>query len=137
VLNQFDQHAQRGLGVNKGDLGVVQARARLLVDQLHALAAQMLERRLDVVDAVGDMVGALAALAQKLGEGRLIRGRRDQLDQRLAHLRDRDAHMAIAQLGVFPFLYAEGASIKGDSFLKIVDRDTDVVDLCEHMTNSV
>ena len=64
----------------EGDPAVADPGARLGVDQLDALALELGERRLDVVDAVGDVVQARALALEELADRGVRAERREQLD---------------------------------------------------------
>src|SRR5689334_2336558 len=55
-LDDLGEHAARGGRVQEGDARPADPDARLLVDELQATRAQRAERRLHVVDLVGDVV---------------------------------------------------------------------------------
>ena len=66
-LRGFDDLGQHAAGrprVQEGDAAVADPGPRLGVDQLDAVVGELAERRLDVVDAVGDVVQARAPCAR-------------------------------------------------------------------------
>ena len=73
--------------MEKGDEVAVRAfAARVLVDQAHALASQLGERRLDVGDAVRGVVEFRRGIAAEARDRRVVIERAQQLDDRLAGL---------------------------------------------------
>jgi len=79
-LAQLKENAVRCFGMNKRYPGPARTIARHLVDQLDALGFQLCQSRLDVVDSNCDMMQALAALLDKLGNRAVRAGRFQQLD---------------------------------------------------------
>ena len=60
LLDELDEGAERGLGVDEGDGGPAAAGPGRLVDDLVALGLDPVERGRAVVDPVADVVDALA-----------------------------------------------------------------------------
>src|SRR5215217_1945293 len=71
-LDDLGQDPAGGGGVKEGDPRAAYAGARRLVDQPDALLAQAGQRRLDVVDPVGDMVQAGTALGHEAADGCVV-----------------------------------------------------------------
>src|ERR1035437_6669173 len=102
---------------------------RLLVEQPGTLAAQLRQRRPDVIDPIGDVVHPLAALLQEAADGGLGTDGSNQL------------HMGAAQVehGRFDAVLlhplwnagadAEQLLVSGDAGVEVGYGDTDVVDL--------
>ena len=88
-----------------------------------------LERGGAVVDPVADVVEALAALLEVLGDGGVVAGRGGELDVRVGHLHQGllDAvgvdDLAVVDLG------AERLCVVRDGGVEVVDGDGDVIDL--------
>ena len=61
------------------------ARPRLLVYEVHAVALELGERLLQVIDLEGDVVEALAAFRQEFPDRRIGTGRLDEFDRRFSH----------------------------------------------------
>ncbi len=70
--------------MDERDQPVVQAAARLTVDQLDAGCRQLVERGRQVVDEVGDVVDAGAACVEESADWRVVLDRREDLDPALA-----------------------------------------------------
>src|SRR5690606_7001992 len=136
LLDQFDERAEGGLRVDEGHRRPPAARAGLLVDDPPTLGLDRLEGGRAVVDPVADVVEALAAALQELGDGRVGAGRGEELHVAVRDLEQRllDAvgldHLPVVDLG------AEGVAVVRDGGLEVVDGDGDVVDLGqEHTVN--
>ena len=89
LLDELDQRAEAALGVDEGHGRAAAAGAGRLVDRRGAGGLHRRERRGAVVDAVADVVQALAPLLEVLGDRRVVAGRREQLDVALGHLQQR------------------------------------------------
>src|SRR5437588_5291086 len=86
LLDELDQRAEGRLGMQEGDGGAAAAGARVLVDDAGSLGLDVLEHLVAVVDAVADVVDALAVLLHVLGQRRVVAERCQQLDVGVGHL---------------------------------------------------
>src|SRR5436305_11916377 len=80
-LEQLDEHAKCGRGLQEGDVAV-RARAGLRVDQLDALIAQIAQVLANIGRAEAQVMQARAAAFEKTRHGTVRIGRLEQLDQR-------------------------------------------------------
>ena len=104
---------------------------RGVVDQARPLFAEVLERVLDVVDAVGDVVDAGTSTGQRAPDGGLGPERAEQLDERRADPEQDLLHPLVVDALAMRGLDAEEAPILLDRPFQVLDRDADVVDLGE------
>src|ERR1043165_5327639 len=125
-LTQFNEHAIAGRRMEKGHAAAVRARHRRLVDEAVAALFQPSQVLLDVVDAQANVVDALAAFFDVLGDGRVGAGRLEELEVRIADGQERGADLL--HLDGFDVLDTQ-AEVFID-FLRRVERlhgDSDVV----------
>ena len=128
--NGYDlrEDAVDGVGMDKGDLQAEEATARGDVDQLGALGRQLLERGADVVDLVGDVVDAGAALGEEAADRGVVPGRREQLEPGIA---DEDGGRLDALVGDELTVLddaTEQALVRRDALVEVGDGDADVMD---------
>jgi uncharacterized protein len=114
--------------VDERDLEAEHALPWLGVDQLDALPGQIREGRGDIVDLVGDVVHAGAALREKAAHRRIVAERSEQLDAARADLHRGCLHALL--LDQLPVLEpgAEHLLVGPHRLVEIRDRDADVVD---------
>src|SRR5829696_5475847 len=79
-LNEFGEDAAAGFGMDKGDAPAMGADARGFVDETDAVGDEAVELGLNVVDAVCDVVHAVAALVEKTSDRAFGVGWRNDLD---------------------------------------------------------
>src|SRR5690606_33934695 len=72
-FGELDEEVAGRDRVDEGDAPAAMADLRLLVEELHALAAQFVQRRVDVLDLEADVEEALAALGDPFGRDRFGR----------------------------------------------------------------
>src|SRR5713226_3493247 len=80
-LDQLQQGAAEGLGMEEGDLVPARAGPGDLVDERHAPGVQAREQRIEIADAQREVVERVAALLQEPLQA-LVALRRDQLQRR-------------------------------------------------------
>src|SRR5207244_797866 len=97
-LGQLDQDVGRRRRIDEGDAAAPVARARRLVDELHALGAQLCEGALDVLDLQADVVQALAFLGDPLAGLRLRSGGLEELEVGAADRVHGDLRLVIRKL---------------------------------------
>jgi hypothetical protein len=68
VLAELGEHAAHRLGVDEADQLAARAPARPGIKQLKALRRESIQRDLDVLDAVGDVVDPATALGEEAGD---------------------------------------------------------------------
>jgi len=105
---------------------------RLFVDQPQAGGADGLERPLDVVGPIGDVVKAGAAPCEEAAHGGVRAEWAQQLDVAVAHAEENrlDA-LRLDRLTVLK-LHPEPVAVERDGVVEILNRDSDVVDPPEH-----
>jgi hypothetical protein len=119
--------------MHERDLQAEHAAPRGRVDQLGTGGRQVRQRRRDVVDLVGDVVHAGAALGQELADRRVVSERGEQLDPAFAetHRRRLDALIVDPLAMLEPA--AEQALVRRDGRIEVLDCDADVMDrACLH-----
>lgn len=79
-LRDLEQHAARVLGVQEVDAGTAGAVFGFGVEQAHALAAQVLGERIDVVGAQAHLLDAGTFLFEEFGDCGVLVERRDELN---------------------------------------------------------
>src|SRR4029078_4165117 len=92
-LAQFNEHAIAGRRVEEGHAAAVRPRHRGLVDEAVAALLQPRQVLLDVLDAEADVVDALAALLDVLGDGGVGARRLEELEIRVADGQKRGADL--------------------------------------------
>ena len=126
-LQQLDQHAQRGGRLQKGDLAVG-ARARRLVDQLHALVLEVAQVLADVraCRSTGD---AGRARGVRGSAPRCVSGigRLEQLDQHVGRLDEGDFELALGQLDRIEQAQPELVAVEVHRFVDARHSHADVV----------
>src|SRR6185503_7069077 len=70
-LGELDQDVAGGGWIEERDAAATMAGARLLVDQLDALGAQLVQRAVDVLDLEAEVEQALALLGDPLADRRV------------------------------------------------------------------
>src|SRR5437763_8066323 len=130
-LDELNQGPEGRLRVQEGDGGAAASGAWVLVDHAGALALHVFENLVAVVDAVADMVDALAVAFHVLGQGRGVGVGREELDVRVGHLDEGFLHTVA--LDAFPVgdFGAEHLLVPVDDSVEIADGNSDVVDLGE------
>lgn len=117
--------------MNERDLQAEEALARCCVDELHALTGEREQRGVQVVHLVGHMVHSRPSLGEELGHGRIVAGRREQLDASDAdqHGRCLDALFGNRRAMLEPG--AEKSGIRLESLVEVVDGDPEVMDAAD------
>src|SRR4051795_12351630 len=80
TADDLREHAVHGVGMDERDLQAEEPTPRRLVDQLRALGGELVDRRADVVDLVGDVVHAGPAVGEELTDRRVVAECGEQLD---------------------------------------------------------
>src|SRR4051794_22669431 len=131
-LDDLGQHAARRLRVDERHARVADAHAGRLVDEPQAAVAQVREGRLDVGDAVGDVVQPRPAAGEEAADRRVGLQRRQQLDVAGTDVeQDRLDALLLDDLAMRE-RHAVGPLVQRDGGVEVVDGDADVVDLGEH-----
>ena len=128
LLQEFDHHAVRGLGMEEGDKAV-DALARRLVDQADALDAELLYSVCNVGDGEADVVAAFAAARQEAGGAAFFVGRGEEFDGAVAGVKECDLDAVVGRVVAFEETEAEDAAVGGEGVVEVVDDDADVVDV--------
>src|SRR5215210_4321327 len=118
--------------MQEGDARAADADPRGLVDELHAAVLERLQRLLDVVGLVGDVMDAGAALGQEPADGRVRAQRRQQLHVVLADVQQDGLDALLGHRLAVDERHGVGALVKGDRRVEVLDGDTHVIDAREH-----
>jgi len=116
------------LRVHEGNLEAEHPEPRLAVDQLGAARFEVGDRGADVVDLVGDVVHAWAALGEELADRRVVRERSEELDPAVAHSDRRRFHALVVHARPMLEAPAEETLVRPNGLVEIRDGDADVVD---------
>jgi len=113
--------------MNERDLQTVQAAAGCIVDQLRAVADEVGEGGVDVVDPVRHVVHSRPALREEAAYGRVLGECAEQLHAAVADRnRDRVDSLLLESVAVLE-LGAEQACVRLEGLVEILDRDAEVV----------
>src|SRR3954449_12812342 len=85
MCHHLRENAVDGIRMDERDLQAEHPCARLVVDELGAVAPQRVERRADVLDLERDVMHARAARGEEAAHGRVVLERREQLDAAAAN----------------------------------------------------
>ena len=118
--------------MEKRYLRVAYSGARRLVDQPHAGRAQLVERRRDVVDPVGDVVQPGPATREETADRRVRGQRRQQLDVAVPDVEQRRLDALLGDRLAVHERHPVRVAVHGDRRLEVLDGDADVVDAPEH-----
>ena len=128
LLQEFDHHAMRGLGMEEGD-EAMDALARRLVDQADASGAELVQSLCYVGDGEADVVAAFAVACQEAGGAAFVVGRGEQFDGAVAGVKECDLDAVVGRVVAFEETEAEDAAVGGEGVFEVVDDDADVVDV--------
>ncbi len=117
--------------MQEGDVQAFGALARGLVDQLHAAGGQLVQIGLQARCAESDVLDALTLLLDELADRAFRIGRLEQLDLRLADLEERRANLLLLDLLDGIALHAQLLFPERDGFVKALDGDADVFNVCQ------
>jgi hypothetical protein len=93
-LNQLDQHAQGGAGLEEGNLAMC-AWARHFVDQLDAFVLQIAQVFAYVRGAETQVMQPRSAAFEKARHGRVCRSRLEQLDEQVGGLNEGNSELSV------------------------------------------
>lgn len=113
--------------MDEGDLQPEQPGAWLGIDQLGARLRETRERRTDVVDLVGHVVHAGPATREELADGRVLTGRREQLDPPTADQNGRRVDALLLDAGTVLQLGAEQPAIRVEGLVEVLDGDAEMM----------
>ncbi len=105
---------------------------RALVDQPHARAGKVLERRLDVIDPVGDVVQSRSPAVEELPHRRVGSERAQQLHVAVADIEQHGLDALLTDRLAVDQRHPQAVAIERDRRLEIIDGDADVVDGAQH-----
>ena len=114
--------------MDEGDLEAEEAFPRLGVDQLGARGGEPIELGLYVVDLVGDVVHARAALGEELADRGLVPQRRQQLDAAGADEHGGRLDPLFVDLRSVLELAAEQARVRVNGLVQVVNGDAEMMD---------
>ena len=118
--------------MEKRYLRVAYSGARRLVDQPHAGRAQLVERRRDVVDPVGDVMQPGPAPREEAADRRVRGQRRQQLDVAVPDVEQRRLDALLGDRLAMDERHPVRVAVHGDRRLEVLDGHADVVDAPEH-----
>ena len=113
--------------MDEGDLEAEHPAARSLVDQLCAGVRKMREGSADVLDLVGDVMHAWAALGEETADGRVVAERAQQLEPALADSDGRSLDALLLHPRPLLEPCPEKAPVGIERTLEIFDGETDVM----------
>ena len=102
------------------------------VDQLDPLLAQLRERRVDVVDPVGDVVQPRALALEELADRGLGPERAQQLDVAVADVEQNRLDPLLVDRLAVGERHPEAALVERERGVEVGDGDADVIDQPEH-----
>lgn len=117
-----------GIRMNERDLEPEQARPGNPVDELHARRLQLVQRREQVGRLERDVVHPGPASGEEAADGRVVAGRRHELDPALAHEHGRSLDALLVKW--LPMLEprVEEALVRGDGLVEICHREAEMMD---------
>ena len=128
VLKQLDQNAMRSLGVHKGH-SAMSASTRRLVNQRHLVGFETIQCCLNVLHLDTDMMDALAALIQELGNARVVTGVLHQLNIALANRQEGDLYLLVRDPPNLLQRKSQCLLIDFQGFLDVVHHNSDMINL--------
>src|ERR1035437_3508387 len=126
LLNQFQQHASGGGGMDE-DVNVAARAGARFVEQPRPVGFEAGDGGVEVRHAQGDVVQPGPALFEEPGDGRVGGGGSEQLDSAVAGGEHGDVHL----LGKDGFAMGDGEAkglVEGDGCGEVVDGDAEVID---------
>lgn len=127
-LHELGEYALRAARMQKGHAASADPGARTLVDQPKAGAPDLIERRVDVLDSIGNVVHPGAVLLEEASDCARGIGGPEKLDVASADLEedglDRKRLDGLAVLLPHP----QPIAVELDRAFQVVDRDADVID---------
>lgn len=127
MLYQFRQHSAGAARVDKGDQAV-RSLAWLAIDHLYSFVRQMLQFPVYVLDQDSNMMQSLPAFFEEAGDARLIIGRLDKLQLRVAYRQKRDLNMLIRHGDSLARQEAVDSLVAQQRLVHIAHRDSGMVD---------
>jgi hypothetical protein len=113
--------------MDEGDLEAEHAAARRLVDQLGARVREMREGGADVIDLVGDVVHAWAAVGEETTDRRVLGERAQQLEPAFSDADERGLDPLLLHAGAVLEPSAEQPLVRVERAVEILDGETDMV----------
>src|SRR5262245_57200993 len=126
--NDLREDAVEGVGVDEGNLQTEETAAGLLVDELRPTGGELVERRLDVLDLVRDVVHAGAPVGEELPDGGLAAERGEQLDAARADAHRRRLDPLLGDGGAMLDPGAQQPLVRAHRLVEVGDGDAEVVD---------
>lgn len=114
--------------MNERDLQAEEALARCCVDELYALTGESGQRGTQVVHFVGHVVHSRPSLGEELAHRRIVAGRREQLDAAVTDQHGRCLDTLVGNRRAVLELSAEKSGIRVQSFVEVVDGDSEMMD---------
>jgi hypothetical protein len=127
LLGQLDQDAGRGFWMDERDPLAPGAHARNFVDETVSGSPAAVERLVEVLDAIADVVDAGTSASNELADRTVRPDRFEQLDVRLAERKRYDGG-PVLNLGPVVGREAKNVSIEGQRRVDLLHGDADVRD---------
>ena len=116
-----------GIRMNERDLETEESAARHPVDQLRTRGLQLVERGEEILGFECDVMHPRPAAREKAPDGRVVVGRRDELDATRTQEKRRRLHSLLLQRLAVLELRAEEALVRGDGLVEVGHREAEVV----------
>ena len=113
--------------MNERDLETEEPAARHAVDQLRTCGLQLVERGEEIHGLERDVMHPRAAAREKAPDGRVVVGRRDELDATRTQKERRRLHSLLLERLAVLELSAEETLVGGDRLVEVGHRETEVV----------
>ncbi len=117
-----------GIGVDERDLEPEETSPGVFVDQICARAGELGQRRVEVVDLVGDVVHPRPSLREEAADRRVLSERLEQLDPALADADRRGVDTLRFNRRAMLDARAEQPLVGGESRVEVFDRNPEMVD---------
>src|SRR4051794_10437644 len=128
MCHHLRENAVDGIRMDERDLQAEHARARLVVDELRAVAPQRLERRADVVDFERDVVHPGAARSEEAADRRVVLEGREQLHTVATHADGDGLDALVGHRRAVLQLRTEQPLVRPEGLVEVLDRNAEVMD---------
>src|SRR5215208_2846827 len=128
ICHHLRKNAVDGIRMDERHLEAEHACARLVVDELRAVAPQRLERRADVLDLERDVVHPGAARGEEAADRRVVLQRREELHTAAADADGDGFDALIGHCRAVLELGTEQPLVRPEGLVQVSDGNADVVD---------
>src|SRR3954462_9809128 len=128
MCHHLRENAVDGIRMDERDLQAEHARARLVVDELGAVAPQRLERRADVLDLERDVVHPGAARGEEAPDRRVVLEGREQLHAVAPHADGDGFDALVGHRRAVLELRAEEPLVRLERVVQVLDRNAEMMD---------